>query len=72
MEFKSNLVAMIEQAIDECINYGSGSVENDEGIQIDTEWVDSKREGYSVICITITEDGVIKFCYEDYGTECEQ
>lgn len=66
----SNLVIFIERAIDECFYDGEASVDDGKGIGVFAEWVDSKREGYSVMRITITENGVVKFSYDDYGTEC--
>lgn len=68
----SDLVSMIQNAIEDCYNYGSGQVEDEreeDSITVYTEWVEGKN-GYSVINITIAVDGVIKFSYDDYGTEC--
>lgn len=72
---KSNLILLIESAIEDCYTYGSGqsiSFEPDDDINIEicAEWVESKNEGYYVMNITIIENGVIKFSYDDYGTEC--
>lgn len=66
----SNLVILIERAIDNCFYNGEASVDDGNGIGVFAEWVDSKRDGYSVIHLTITEKGVVKFSYDDYGTEC--
>lgn len=66
----SNLVILIEKAIDDCFYNGEANVDNEKGLGIFAEWVDSKREGYSVIHLTISENGVVKFSYDDYGTEC--
>ena len=66
----SNLVSLIERAINNCYYNGDASVDDGNGIAVFAEWVDSKRDGYSVIHLTITENGVVKFSYDDYGTEC--
>lgn len=65
----SNLVNLIEEAINDCFETGDGEAYNEDGIQVIAEWIDSKREGYSVIHLTIMEKDVIKFSYDDYGTE---
>lgn len=67
----SNLVILIEKAIDNCFYNGEASVNDGNGISVFAEWIDSKREGYSIIHLTITENGVVKFSYDDYGTECK-
>lgn len=66
---RSNLTRLIEKAIDDCFEYGEGKSNRKDGIEICAEWIDSKREGYSVIHLTILENGVVKFAYDDYGTE---
>lgn len=66
----SNLVYLIEKAIDNCYENGEASIDDGNGIEVFAEWIDSKRKGYSVIHLTITENGVVKFLYDDYGTEC--
>lgn len=66
----SNLIILIERAINNCYYDGDASVDDGNGIAVFAEWVDSKRDGYSVIHLTITENGVVKFSYDDYGTEC--
>ena len=69
----SNLVSMIQNAIEDCYNYGSGQVEDEreeDSITVYTEWVESKNEGNVVMNITVAVDGIIKFSYDDYGTEC--
>ena len=65
----SNLSILIEKAIDNCFETGDGKSSNKDGIEVTAEWVDSKRKGYSVIHLTIPENGVVKFSYDDYGTE---
>jgi hypothetical protein len=67
----SNLIILIERAIDDCIYYGQANVDDENGINIFAEWVDSKRSGYAIIHLTISENGVPKFSYDDYGTECK-
>lgn len=66
----SNLINLIRKAIDDCFYNGEGNATDGNGIAVFAEWTDSKREGYSVICLTISENGVVKFSYDDYGTEC--
>lgn len=71
----SNLMFAIKTAIDDCYEYGSGesiiqNYHNDRIVKIIADWVESKRKGYSVVQITIKEDGVVKLVYDDYGTEC--
>ena len=67
---KGNLVTLIETAMSDCWYYGEGNADNEDGISISAEWTESKNPGYSVMCITIKENGVVKFSYDDYGTEC--
>ena len=66
----SNLIILIGKAIDGCFYNGEATVDDGKGLAVFEEWVDSKREGYSVIHLTISENGVVKFSYDDYGTEC--
>lgn len=67
----SNLVYLIEKAIDDCFFNGEGKVDDGNGMRVFTEWIKNpSKEGYSLIEITITENGVVKFAYTDYGTEC--
>lgn len=49
----SNLIKLIEEAIDDCFETGDGKSSNKDGIEVVAEWVDSKREGYSIMDITI-------------------
>ena len=65
----SNLISLIGEAIDDCFETGYGKSSNKEDIEVIAEWIDSKREGYSVIHLTILENGVVRFFYDDYGTE---
>lgn len=65
----SNLIKLIQETIDDCFETGDGKSSNKDGIEVVAEWIDSKREGYSVIHLTILENGVVKFSYDDYGTE---
>lgn len=65
----SNLIKLIREAIDDCFETGDGKSSNQEGIEVVAEWIDGKREGYSVIHLTILENGVVRFSYDDYGTE---
>ena len=65
----SNLIRLIGEAIDDCFETGYGKSSNKEDIEVIAEWIDSKREGYSVIHLTILENGVVRFFYDDYGTE---
>lgn len=65
----SNLIKLIGEAIDDCFETGDGKSSNKDGIEVTAEWVDSKNKGYSVIHLTILENGVVKFSYDDYGTE---
>lgn len=65
----SNLTRLIEKAIDDCFENGEGKSSRKDGIEVCAEWIGSKREGYSVIHLTILENGVVKFAYNDYGTE---
>lgn len=65
----SNLIYLIRQAIDECFYDGSSTITRN-NLQIEAEWNDSRNAGYSVITLCIRENGIVKFVYEDYGTEC--
>ncbi len=65
----SNLIRLIGEAIDDCFKTGDGMSCNEDGIEVVAEWTGSKREGYSVIHLTILENGIVKFSYDDYGTE---
>ena len=65
----SNLTKLIEEAIDDCFETGDGKSSNKNGIEVVAEWIESKREGYSVMQLTILENGVVRFSYDDYGTE---
>lgn len=65
----SNLVVLIEEAIDDCFYNGEGKSSSDD-ITVFAEWTDSKRNGYSVIHLTILQNDIVKFSYDDYGTEC--
>lgn len=65
----SNLIKLIEEAIDDCFETGDGKSSNKDGIEVMAEWIDSKREGYSVMHLTVLENGIVRFSYEDYGTE---
>jgi hypothetical protein len=67
----SNLICLISKAIDDCFYNAEANVDDGNGISIFAEWVDSKRSGYAVIHLTISENGVPKFSYDDYGTECK-
>lgn len=67
----SNLIVLIGRAIDDCFYNGEGNIDDGNGIAVFAEWMDSKRDGYSVQHLTITENGVVKFAYDDYGTECK-
>lgn len=67
----SNLVKLVEDAIDYCFYNGESSVNDGMGLAIFAEWIDSRHSGYSVIHLTISENGVVKFTYDDYGTECK-
>lgn len=67
----SNLVRMIEKAMDDCFFFGKGSEKNEDGIEVLAEWINSKREDYSIMQLTILEKGVIRFIFNDYGTECK-
>lgn len=66
----SNLVHMIETAMDDCFFFGKGNEKNEDGIEIQAEWINSKRSDYSIMQLTILEKGVIRFIFNDYGTEC--
>lgn len=65
----SNLMRLIGEAIDDCFETGDGKSSNKDGIEVVAEWIDSKREGYCVMHLTILENGVVRFSYDDYGTE---
>ena len=41
----SNLVSLIERAINNCYYNGDPSAEDGNGIAVFAEWVDSKRDG---------------------------
>ena len=71
----SNLILAIKAAIDDCYEFGTGQSGivnhyNDKIVKVTAEWVESKREGYSVIEITILENDIPLLVYDDYGTEC--
>lgn len=69
----SNLVFKIGEAVKDCWIYGSGmSSADDDGVMVSAEWVDSKHKGYTVMRLTIEENGIVKFAYDDYGTECAE
>lgn len=75
MEYQSNLTNLINEAIENCWAYGSGEVgetETEDGLVVRADWVDSKNPGYSVIQVNLYQNGIIKFSYDDYGTETEQ
>jgi len=65
----SNLIYLIQEAIDECYYSGCGKSKNSNGIEVNADWIDSQRSGYSLIHLTILENGIVKFSYDDYGTE---
>lgn len=67
----SNLVIAIEKAIDNCFYNGEGKAEDGRGLVVYAEWIDSKNIGYAVMHITIFENGIVRFSYDDYGTECK-
>lgn len=58
-----------EKSIKYCFETGDGKSSNKDGIEVMAEWSDSKREGYSVTHLTILENGIVRFSYDDYGTE---
>lgn len=66
----SNLICLISHAVDDCFYNGEGKADDGKGLAVFAEWVNSKRERYSVMHLTISENGVVKFSYDDYGTEC--
>lgn len=65
----SNLIKLIGEAIDDCFETGDGKSSNENGIEVVAELTGSKRKDYSVIHLTILENGGVKFSYDDYGTE---
>lgn len=65
----SNLISLIEGAIDDCFEIGYGKSIKRNGVEVIAEWIDSKREGYSVMHLTVLENGILRFSYDDYGTE---
>ena len=67
----SNLVYLIERAIDDCYYNGEGFVNDGNGVSVYAEWTESKNEGYSVMMITIKENGVVRLSYCDNGTQCK-
>lgn len=67
----SNLVYLIERAIDDCYFNGVGHVYDGKGLSVYAEWTDSKNDGYSVMIITLKDNGVMRFSYCDYGTQCK-
>jgi len=68
----SNLIYLIRNAINDCFYNGEASINDGKGIAVFAEWIDSpKKDGYSLIHLTISENGAIKFSYDDYGTECK-
>lgn len=69
---KSNLVNLIKKAIEGCIYSGRGYARDPQArIEVCAEWVPGTRPGYSIVNITIRQGGVVKFSYDDYGTECK-
>ena len=75
MEHQSNLLNLINEAIENCQTYGSGEAgetETEDGLMVRADWVDSKNPGYSVIQVNLYQNGIIKLSYDDYGTETEQ
>ena len=66
----SNLICLISQAIDDCFYNGEGKADDGNGLMVYAEWTESKNEGYSVMLITVKENGVVRFSYCDYGTQC--
>ena len=67
----SNLVILIEKAIDNCFYDGEGRAEDTNGLVVHAEWINSKNVGYAVMHITISKNGIVNFAYDDYGTECK-
>lgn len=66
----SSLICLISQAIDNCFYNGDGYVGDGNGLTVYAEWTKSKNEGYWVMLLTIKENGVTRFSYCDYGTQC--
>ena len=55
---------IIEEAVRDCVEFGSGSEELDNVI-ISAVWESySKDSNYDVVVVYIIEDGVVKFNYE--------
>lgn len=58
------LSKIIEEAVRDCVEFGSGYEELDNVI-ISAEWESySKDSNYDVVVVYIIEDGVVKFNYE--------
>lgn len=70
--FESNLLNAIDAAMQDCWLYGAGRSELEDGLSVHADWVDSKNQGFSVMQITVLKNSVVKFSYDDYGTEMEQ
>lgn len=70
--YESNLLNAIDAAMQACWSYGAGRFESEDGLAVHADWVDSKNPGFSVIQVTVLQDSVVKFSYDDYGTEMEQ
>ena len=70
--FESNLVDTINAAMQACWVCGAGHSETEDDLVVHADWVDSKNPGYSVMQITVLQNSVVKFSYDDYGTEMEQ
>lgn len=71
---KSLLEQLIETAVFDCFSLGSGDCSDEErgtGLRVQADWTDCSDPEYeSIICITIYQNGVLKFSYEDPETKC--
>jgi hypothetical protein len=68
------LSELIENAVTACKETGYGVAEDDYtgNLSVSAEWVDSIDPLFSEICITILENGVVKYSYNDPTTRCEK
>lgn len=61
---RTNVAQLIEEAVQECIDYGTGACSNrinGKFIFVGADWADSETE----IEIVLIEDGVIKFSWTE-------
>ncbi len=62
--YNSRLAQIINDAVNDCITYGSGTVKSaDSGIQVTAEWADNETD----IEVTVMERGIVRFTWTEPG-----